>query len=246
MCIRDSNKTGGLKVRHSKFVNILEKNYGMGTKYDDGRKICFKKNYPNGELNIGLKLEFDNTKVIFSEFLNNNGTNVKGKNVTYYEFDDKILEKSINTSIENLPINTTSKSIESSKKYSSEWKDFITQSENENFIDEYVENLFIKDDINPRKFLGNFQYKKMGFSQGFQETKSMSEILFTGIAFTDYFVSAYPDVYLWAQKNGDRVKAYQNLDENEDDYFDYIENLIPFYRKIINQYKQEGNKLECA
>ena len=86
----------------------------------------------------------------------------------------------------------------------------------------------------------------MGFSQNNQETKSIREILYSGRAFTDYFLVAYPDVYLWAQRNADRVKAYKNLDDNEDDYFDYIENLIPFYRSIIDQYKQEGNKLECA
>ena len=86
----------------------------------------------------------------------------------------------------------------------------------------------------------------MGFSIDDSQTKSMNEIYYTPPAFTDYFMSAYPDVYLWAQKNNERVKAYENLDNNPDDYFRYIENLIPIYKKIIAQYLNEGNTFECS
>ncbi|MGX9987534.1 hypothetical protein [Soonwooa purpurea] len=242
--IRDyNNQTGGLKNRHQKFVNILEKKYDMSLKYDDGRKIYYEKKYPNGDLNIGLKLEFDNSHVIFSEFTKNSGTLIKGKNVTYYNYDDKIIEKSINTSILDLPLSLTETH---NKKYRDEWKKFMEKSRNENFINEYITNLYIKDDINPEKFIGNFTYKKMGFSNEIEETESMRDIFLPSLAFTDYFVVAYPDVYLWAQKNTNRVNAYKILENIDEDYFDYIENLIPFYRKIIDQYKEEGNQLECS
>lgn len=74
----------------------------------------------------------------------------------------------------------------------------------------------------------------------------MNEILYSPPAFTDLFIAGYPDVYLWSQKNHSRVEAYINLEnEADEDYFRYIENLIPMYRSMINQYKREGNKLEC-
>ncbi len=245
--IRDFyNETGGLIQRHQKFTEILQQKYGMKLKYDDGRKFCYKKAVASGELNIGLKLEMDNTGTIFSELIQNGASN-KGKNVTYYNNANKqLLEDSIKMSIIDIYNDTKHLTPKSEKKYEKEWKAFLSNSDNDNYIFEHVKSLFIPDDINPSKFISNYKYKKMGFSIDDSQTISMNEIYYTPPAFTDYFMSAYPDVYLWAQKNNERVKAYENLDNNPDDYFKHIENLIPFYKKIVEQYKSEGNKFECC
>lgn len=155
------NNAGGLKSNFPNFVNILETNFGMSLKYDDGRKFCYKKTDNSGELNIGLKLDFDNTKVIFSE-LTKNGNIQKGTNVTFhYDTDEDLLIKSIKRSIENL---NASKNREiNPKRHKQEWKEFISNSNNDDFIFEHTNELFIFDDIDPKKFLVNYQYKKMGF-----------------------------------------------------------------------------------
>ena len=238
------NNVGGLKSNFPNFVNILENDFGMTLKYDDGRKFCYKKTDSSGELNFGLKLEFNNVKVIFSE-LTKNGNTQKGTNVTFhFDTDEELLTKSIKRSIENLKVSQNTEI--STKKHKQEWKEFIANSENDDFIFEHVNDLYIFDDIDPKKFLVNYQYKKMGFNLDNQQTPSMNEILYSPPAFTDLFIAGYPDVYLWSQKNHSRVEAYINLEnETDEDYFKYIENLIPMYRSMINQYKREGNKLEC-
>ncbi|MCK6607387.1 MAG: hypothetical protein L6Q46_03675 [Flavobacterium sp.] len=237
------NNKGGLKTIFPNLVNILENEYDMTLKYDDGRKFCFKKIEDDKELNIGLKLEFNNVKVIFSE-LHKKGNLLRGTDVTFHSDNDyKELTKLIQLSIANL--NTSINTQFHQKKYLKEWEDFISTSKNENFIDFHVKNLFMIDDIDPKKFLLNLRYKKIGFDIDNEQTSSMNEIYFTPPAFTDFFIAAYPDVYLWVQKNYSRVEAYKNLEKESEDYFKYIENLIPMYRKMINQYKRENNQLEC-
>jgi hypothetical protein len=237
------NNSGGFKSNFPNFINILENDFGMILKYDDGRKFCYKKNDNSGELNIGLKLEMNNVRVMFSEFTKNGHTQ-KGTNVTFHsDTDNELLTRSVKKSIENLH---TSLHIEiSQKKHSKEWKEFISNSENEDFIFEHVDQLFVFDDINPKKFLTNLHYKKVGFNLENEQTPSMNEILYSPPAFTDFFIAGYPDVYLWSQKNHSTVDAYKNLENEEEDYFNYIENLLLMYRSMINQYKKEGNKLEC-
>jgi len=237
------NNKGGLKAIFPNLVNILENDYNMTLKYDDGRKFCYKKIENDKELNIGLKLEFNNVKVIFSE-LHKKGNLLKGTDVTFYSDNDyNELNKLIQLSIANL---NTSINIEyHPKKHLKEWQDFILTSNDENFIDFHVKSLFIIDDINPKKFIANLSYKKVGFNIDNEQTFSINEIHFTPPAFTDFFIAAYPDVYLWVQKNHSRVEAYKNLEKESEDYFNYIENLIPMYRKMINQYKRENNQLEC-
>ena len=245
--IRDFyNKTGGLNSRHKDFTDILENEYKMTLKYDDGRKFCYKKQINSGELNIGLKLEIDNTGVIFSEVIKN-GITQKGKIVTYRNnIGKKLLEDSIKLSVIDIYNDTKISKDNTKKKYEDDWKTFLSNSRNDDFIDEHTNSLFIPDDINPEKFLANYKYKKLGFSLDDSQTPSIKEIYYIPPAFTEFFISAYPDVYLWAQENNSRIKAYQNIDDNSEDYFQYIENLIPLYRKIIEQYKNEGNKFECG
>ena len=214
------NNVGGLKSNFPNFVNILENDFGMTLKYDDGRKFCYKKIDSSGELNIGLKLEFNNVKVMFSE-LNKNGNVVKGTNVTFYsDNDNELLIETIKTCIANLK---TSNSFEiTPKKHSQEWKKFISDSENDDFIFEHVYDLFIFDDIDPKKFIANLSYKEMGFNFENEQTPSMSQILFSHSppGFTDLFIVGYPDVYLWSQKNYSKVDAYKNLENEEDE--DYL------------------------
>ena len=186
----------------------------------------------------------NNVRVMFSEFTKNGHTQ-KGINVTFHsDIDNELLTRSIEKCIENL--NTSLNTEISQKKHSKEWKKFIADSDNEDFIIDHVNDLYIFDDIDPKKFLVNYQYKKMGFILENQQTPSMNEILYSPPAFTDLFIAGYPDVYLWSQKNHSRVEAYIELEnETDEDYFRYIENLLPMYRSMINQYKREGNKLEC-
>lgn len=239
------NNSGGFKSNFPNFINILENDFGMTLKYDDGRKFCYKKNDNSGELNIGLKLEMNNVKVMFSEFTKN-GQVQKGTNITFYsDTDNEHLTRTIKKSIENLNTSLNEEIIQ--KKHFKEWKEFIADCDNEDFIIEHVNALYIFDDIDPKKFLANLNYKKIGFNfePEFQPTLSMKEIQYSPPAFTDFFIVGYPDVYLWSQKNDLNVEIYKELENVEGDYFKYIENLIPMYRSMINQYKREGNKLEC-
>lgn len=100
--IRDFyNQTGGLSTRHKNFTDILENDYNMTQKYDDGRRFCYKKKIYSGELNIGLKLEIDNTGTIFSELIEN-GISKKGKNVVYRDLSKEQLRDSIKLSINDI------------------------------------------------------------------------------------------------------------------------------------------------
>ncbi|QIG88669.1 hypothetical protein G6R40_02845 [Chryseobacterium sp. POL2] len=94
-------QTGGLVARHKNFTDILEQDYDMVLKYDDGRRFCFKKQLSTGELNIGLKLESDNSGTIFSEIIEN-GVNRKGQNVVYRDLGKERLRDSIKLSVNNI------------------------------------------------------------------------------------------------------------------------------------------------
>ena len=237
------NNEGGFKSNFPNFVHILENEIGLTLKYDNGRKFCYTRTDNFGELNIGIKLEFNNVQVIFSELVNN-GFKKEGINISCDSDNDKaFLTRAVGMSTANLNIPESTGPI--SKKHEEEWRDFILDIDNEEFIFEHVNYLYIIDDINPEKFLANLQYRKARFNLDNKPTVSIREILHPPAGFTEFFIVAYPDVYLWAQRNHEQVEGYKNLDNVAEDYFTYIDNLIPMYRSMINQYKREGNTLEC-
>lgn len=90
-----------------------------------------------------------------------------------------------------------------------------------------------------------------GMEEGYG-TKSVKGLNFIPPAFDTFFVAAYPDVYQWYQDNADtnRIDVHDKLsklsDEEAEEYFSNPIKMIQFYRALVNQYKQDGNKLECS
>ena len=119
-------------------------------------------------------------------------------------------------------------------------------------IDSYINLFFIPDYIEPNKFTENVDilhntYK--GLDEGYG-TKSVKGIYYKPPGFNTFFVAAYPDVYLWYQKNASRIEIHNELsklsDKEAEEYISNPTKMAKFYRALINQYKLEGNKLECT
>ena len=118
----------------------------------------------------------------------------------------------------------------------------------------FVNNFFVPDCINFEKFVENFDVlqKSWKSSQANYGTPSIKKILYLPPAFNKFFVSAYPDVYDWYQENANKgivniqnkLNQLSNLEAER--YFNDEYKMREFYRSIVNQYKQTGNKLECS
>ncbi|KQS89191.1 hypothetical protein [Chryseobacterium sp. Leaf394] len=251
-----NNNNGGLRKQFPNFTKFIEEDLNMIIKYDDGRNICYKKSEILGELNIGLKLEFDNTKVIYSKFIRNDGTTQIGKNVTYpFTNEMSLIEKCINTSIQDLNIiaekqtsydNVKDNVTDSQKeKYLKHWLEVICNTDKEDGLHYHALYLYKLDDINPIIMEANLIYKRRGNHPNNLESPSMNKISKVSFIYDDFFISAYPDVYLWSQNKKNSVRAF-SLKKTNGVYLENTLSLMEFYRDLIDQYKEEGNSLECS
>ncbi|WP_326980974.1 hypothetical protein VUJ46_11715 [Chryseobacterium sp. MYb264] len=247
-----NNKLGGLSNQFLIFSSILENKFNMNLKYDDDRMIRYKKEVSVGELNIGVQLDYANYKVIYSEILKKDGTIIKCQNVTYPIVNDvKLIENSINISIKNLMSEISKMDLQNqafhiqTKKNTKHWMKIINNSNVEDEINFYANDLFLKDDINPDVVRANLFYYKFGEAHPERyESQSIRHINSVPQIFGDLFISAYPDVYLWINKNKLDISTFYNLN-NQNNNQEYMRGLMDFYRSFIDRYVAEKNNLEC-
>ncbi|KQR91995.1 hypothetical protein ASG01_13435 [Chryseobacterium sp. Leaf180] len=247
-----NNRQGGLKSQFLSFSNILENKFNMNLKYDDGRMIRYKKEVSIGELNIGVHLDYANFKIIYSEIIKKDGTIIKGQNVTYPIVDDvKLMEDSINFSIKNLMSEISKLDLKNqqiyipAKKHTKHWFKIINNTNTEDEINFYAKKLFLNDDINPDVVRANLFYYKFGEAHPERyESPSIRHIASVPLIFSDLFISAYPDVYLWIKKKELDISRFDTLHEQNNNRQD-LSSLMDFYRLFIDQYLVEKTKLEC-
>ena len=252
-----NNKQGGLRSQFLNFSNILENKFNMNLKYDDGRKMCYQKESSIGELNIGVHLDFANYKIIYSKIIKKDGSLIKGQDVTYPIIDDiKLVEDCVNISIKNLMSEISQSDLKNqnvekkletpTKRYTKDWLGVIAKTNVEDELNFYGLYLFLKDDINPDVLEANLFYRKMGISHPEKfESQSIKYISLVPQIFSEYFISAYPDVYLWIQKNKIDISEFHALKKRSNNNLEYMSDLMDFYRRLIDQYLHERNKLEC-
>ena len=138
------------------------------------------------------------------------------------------------------------------------WDSFISDTPNSKNLILVVNNFFIRDRINVQKFAANYRIIEMlsngqkkyeiislvgtkVFEEYFSNDTWMTKV---GMGVQNWFVAAYPDAYIWFQKNYDTYKDEANriFEANQSG------NAIPhaFYRFVINSYVFQGFKLECT
>ena len=143
------------------------------------------------------------------------------------------------------------------KNSTSDWQFFKNKIGNEDIDDSlffFIDEFYIPDYIKVENFLENLELVKNPWRKIIDEggTSSMKIIEYIPPAFSRYFIAAYPDVYLWSQREWDSknvvaVERIKMLSEEEVElYLNSFDGKAKFYRALINQYKSEIGKLECS
>lgn len=261
---------GGLKKSYPVIVNHLQAFYGMGFVSDTGRSFTYSKeifdvNNNKGVLCIGVKLGIKQEPLIFSKFTSVYKQEFNGIDVIVSDFENvDIINNAINISIEKIK---SARIIEYSnaktgiapianKEFIEEWISFRKKLEGSDEIEVItvlVNEFFIPDLINLIKYQENYSVlvnSWMGMA-GTYGTSSIKEITVLPRLFNKLFVAAYPDVYLWFQKNSNLGKVHiwnelKKLNDIEvEPYLRDFDKIIHIYKSIVHQYKAEGNVLEC-
>lgn len=263
---------GGLRQSFPVLTNHLENFYEMNFVNDTGRNFSYSKqlkdvNNNTGTLTIGVKYDMTNQLLIFSKYKNSFHTEFQGMDVSGINFDNvETIDKCINISLDKIKSqgilryendkNIITKHSEQTI-FISKWAEINKELSDTNLsgtFDAYINLFFIPDSILPEKFMENvdiLQNTWKGLEEGYG-TKSVKGLYSIPPAFDTFFVAAYPDVYQWYQENADtnRIEVHNKLsklsDEDAEEYFSNPEKMVQFYRALINQYKREGNKLECT
>lgn len=143
------------------------------------------------------------------------------------------------------------------KNAASEWIFFKHKLGHENINDSlefFIDEFYINDYIKVKNVLENLELIKNPWRKVIDEggTISMKTIQYIPPAFSHYFIAAYPDVYLWSQKEWDSkniatIEKIKKLsDEEMEKYLNNPREMPKFYRALINQYKSEVGNLECS
>jgi hypothetical protein len=265
---------GGLRKSFETFTNYLDNNCNMTFLNDTGKNFSYYKeisdtNDNKGTLIIGIKLDITNTPLIYSSFRSKYKGEFSGVDVTGVDFESiESISRCINISLErlktqgilnyqNLQNNIINAPIleESFEK----WNEILQVLENSAIYEEiiiYVNEFFIPDNIDPQKYIENYDILNNPFNgvnlDGEYGTPSAKSILYIPPLFSKLFVAGYPDVYQWFQKNADsgKIEIANTLKKISNEEFEaYARNprkVMDFYRSIIKQFKNEHTNIETT
>jgi hypothetical protein len=263
---------GGLRKSFPILTNHLENFYDMEFVTDTGRMFCFAKklkdtNNNTGTLEIGIKYNIGNQLLIFSKYRNSFHTEFHGVDVAGVDFNSiESIDRCINISLDKIKSQGILKYENAESKitnhpeqteFISKWVELnsaLSETDLSERFDSFVNLFFVPDSIVPEKFMANLDILRnswKGLEEGYG-TESAKDIRYIPPAFDIFFIAGYPDVYKWCQANAkaNRVEAYNKLaklrEEEAEDAFSDPDVMAQFYRGLINQYKREGNKLECV
>ncbi|MEO8147170.1 MAG: hypothetical protein ABI723_06005 [Bacteroidia bacterium] len=263
---------GGFRKSFPTFTNYLENFYEMNFVNDTGKTFSYSKsikdvNGNNGTLTVGVELNMRAEPMIYSKFKSAYRGEYLGISVAGINFDSiESIDKGINISIDKIKTqgvidySNSKNSVMShptSNTFQSDWEMLIkelSQSDSAETCNVFVNNFFVPDVINLNRFIENMDILKNPWKGTIEQgygTKSIKEIHYIPPAFNHFFIGGYPDVYLWFQENASfgrveiQIKIEKLTDEEVKAYFNNQLKVIEFYRSLINQYKREGNKLEC-
>ena len=150
----------------------------------------------------------------------------------------------------------------SSDPVKSSWESYISNNSELRSLVSVINSFFIPDKIKPANFITNFKIIELltnGHSKYEIEidekllgTKTFEEHFHTdlwmlkkGMSIDNWFISAYPDAYMWYQENHAQFEDEANkiYEANKID-----DNIVPhaFYRFVVDKYVSNGLKLECS
>ncbi len=263
---------GGMRKSFPVLANHLENFYEMSFVNDTGRSFSYSKplkdtNSNTGTLTIGVKLDITNTPILFSTFQSSFRGEFEGMPVSGLQFDNvESIDNCINISLDKLRsqgvieyTNTKSKltSHSASSTFISDWENFrkeLSDTQLADSIDVFINRFFVPDIIDRQKFMENLDVLHNTWKAAKQDygTKSIKDIFYLPPAIDRMFVAGYPDVYQWYQENAQsgKIEVHNKVTQMDDDeveeYMNDPDKMIEFYRSLINQFKKENKKLECA
>jgi len=263
---------GGMRKSFPVLTDHLENFYEMSFVNDTGRSFSYSKplkdsNNNTGTLTIGVKLDITNEPILFSNFQSSFRGEFEGIPVSGINFDNvETIDKYINISLDKLKsqnviefTNTKSKltSHSASSVFISDWDSFrkeLSDTHLADSIDVFINRFFIPDMIDRQKFMENLDILHNNWKGAKQDygTTSVKDIIYLPPGFDSMFVAGYPDVYQWYQENAQsgRIEVHNKItqmdDEKVEEYMNDPDKMIEFYRNLINQFKRENGKFECA
>jgi hypothetical protein len=145
------------------------------------------------------------------------------------------------------------------------WKQFLEDTEEtpeKINVSRMVNDFFIFDRIDIKKFMANWQILKCSGSRELikSESKLLGNINYSTssidifafpidrpIAYDNWFIAGYPDVVNWFRDIDEKEVISIMGTSSEEDCFN-IEHRFKFeyLRKIVNAFKNKKNKLECS
>lgn len=138
------------------------------------------------------------------------------------------------------------------KKYDERWDNIIHENRDDITMGIVIENFFKVDDISPDKYVQNFESVEeatMGgmLTLGIRAKNGTPSLEFAanplnrGSIFPNWFYTTYPDVIVWLHRNSDNIKSITGAYDAENPT-----HHAEIFRKLIDAYKKQGNKLECS
>lgn len=142
-----------------------------------------------------------------------------------------------------------------------QWKTFKRETNDDNLrfaLEDFILKFFVRDRISVSIFRANLafvqEYSRFDYCERSPDYGKYSDLLYNipylPPLFEWTFVAAYPDVYIWCQKNAERgsVIGWNKLaDMSETDVKSYIlirSNKLSFYRSLVDQFKAENKILD--
>lgn len=199
------------------------------------------------------------------------------------DYTGKISHSKPIKSKENFPLKEVKSDIQLEQNYIDTrkriWLDFFRENYpdgNISFFSSLIDNLYLPYKIDFNKFVDNyklviasigeeercselleFYFEPIKGSNETSGTESLRKICISfvpRIISNEFFLSAYPDVYLWCS---DKIKIkgeaahvllgdlFNYVMENESTFYDDTNNHIKVYENIVKRFVDEGNALEC-